>query len=404
MVSKNNKVIVCQHGARRRYAVPRMLYNNDRLEHFYTDSNSGSKLGCAASLLGRFAPKSIQRLGNRYINGISKSLINSSDVMYILELIQSLFMRKPKDIYLFLQRHKVLSNRMISWGLMESRIVYSMYHENLDFVRWSKSQGAKTVVDVYISPTTDIVMYNEYKKYPEWHLDKKRNLRSIEVELWKETANLADILICPSEWVANGVRQLTPESSHKIRIVPYGCSIDYQGRTNKPIVGRILFAGGDALRKGLNHLALAATILKNELPELDFRVAGAIDSNITQMESCKDLNFLGKLSSSQMKEEFLSADLFVLPSLSEGFAGVVAESIGAGCPVIVTKESGAPIENNREGMIISSRSHSELVESIRKIVTDRNLRNYYSDNCLKQVDFYSEREWAKRLIRVLDEL
>ena len=78
--------------------------------------------------------------------------------------------------------------------------------------------------------------------------------------MWAEVAGLADILLCPSEWVATGVRELSPEHADKIRIVPYGCSINYEGRLNQPVRGRVLFAGSDIVRKGIQDLAEAATL------------------------------------------------------------------------------------------------------------------------------------------------
>jgi glycosyltransferase involved in cell wall biosynthesis len=136
-----------------------------------------------------------------------------------------------------------------------------------------------------------------------------------------------------------------------------------------------LFAGGDALRKGLHYLGEAASLLKKEISELDVRVAGALPDKVTQHTICKDLHFLGKLTSEQMKEEYLSADCFVLPSLSEGFAGVVAEAIGAGCPVVVTKESGSPVVHEREGLVIPSKNPQAIADAITRIVSDRDFRS-----------------------------
>lgn len=398
------KVIVCQHGSRHRYATPRMFERLGMLEALYTDSYAQSALGKIAIKLGKFAPASLQRLTGRCITGIPKEKIQTTDHMFAIELLQSIIRRKPSGIQLFLQRHQVLSKQMKEWGVREANVVYSMYHENLDFIKWAKSKGAMSVVDVFISPATDLVMESEILKLPEWNYANNKQSKKLELQLWNETAEIADLLICPSEWVAEGVRKITPEASDKIRIVPYGCSMDYQGHTNKPVKERVLFAGGDALRKGLYYLAEAATELKKCFPDLDVRIAGALPISVTEHSICKDLHFLGKLTSEQMKQEFLSADVFVLPSLSEGFAGVVAESIGAGCPVIVTKEAGSPIVHEREGLIIPSKSSNALVEAIERLVSDRNFREQCSTACLEQRCFYSEAEWEKRLVRCIEEI
>jgi glycosyltransferase involved in cell wall biosynthesis len=139
------------------------------------------------------------------------------------------------------------------------------------------------------------------------------------------------------------------------------------------------------------------------MPELEVRVAGAMPAVVQNHPVCKDLNFLGQLGVVQMENEFLSADVLVLPALSEGFAGVVAEAIGAGCPVIVTKEAGSPIVHGREGLIVPSRDAGALAEAMQRIVTDRPLREHCAAECLKQIPYYDEAKWRERLVDVLQE-
>ena len=259
------------------------------------------------------------------------------------------------------------------------------------------------MVDVFINPITDQIIKQEIVSFPDWASATDSCEMEFESKLWEETVFLADLLICPSEWVAEGVRSLSPDVAAKIRVIPYGCSMDYQGHVNKPVKGRILFAGRDPLRKGLHYLAQATSRLRSSIPELDVRVAGNLLENIVEHPMCKNLNFLGQLNGEQMKNEYLSADALVLPALSEGFAGVVAEAIGAGCPVIVTREAGSPIVHEREGLIIPVRDVDALVAAIRRMVMDRTFREQCSSECLQQVPFYSEKAWQDRLVSAIRE-
>lgn len=400
-VQKNlPKVLVCQHGARHRYAIPRMLNRAGMLNAFYTDSSAESLIGKCVKLLGPEAPRPWRSFSRWDIRGVPRGKVFSTDRSFFIELIQKIFCVQKNGIQLYHQRHRVLSVRMKKWGLQGSNIIYSMYHENLDFVRWAKDQGALSVVDVFISPKTDQIMEKERAAFPEWSDTADPDELEFERKLWDETVSMADLLICPSKWVAEGVRATSPVAATKIKVVPYGCSIDFKGRLNKPIKGRILFAGRDPLRKGLHYLAQAATQLKGIIPELDVRVAGVPDS-VEKIPLCKDLNFLGQLDGDQMKEEYLSADVLVLPALSEGFAGVVAESIGAGCPVIVTREAGSPVIHEREGLIVASMDVDALVSAILRMVTDRSFRDQCATECLRQIPFYTEEAWKDRLVSAI---
>ncbi len=402
-VKNRPKILVCQHGARRRYAMPRMIHDAGMLSALYTDSSAESPIGKVVKLLGDSAPEAWKNYSRWDLQGIPHQKIYSSDRSVYLELFQKILLSSKSGIQLYHQRHKVLSARMKRWGLQGADVVYTMYHENLDFVRWAKAQGAFSVVDVFISPITDQIMEQEVALYPEWMDMVEPYIIEFERRLWEETVSLADLLLCPSEWVAEGVRAITPGVANKVRVVPYGCSINYRGRINQPVEGRLLFAGRDPLRKGLQYLAQAATKLKDELPGLDFRIAGNLPDAVRNDPLCKDLNFLGQLDGGEMQEEFLSADMLVLPALSEGFAGVVAEAIGAGCPVIVTQEAGSPIIPGREGLVVSSRDAQALAEAIRFMVTDRKFRDNCARECLGQVDFYSEKVWQERLCQTIQE-
>lgn len=91
-------------------------------------------------------------------------------------------------------------------------------------------------------------------------------------------------------------------------------------------------------------------------------------------------------------------------SLVEGSAGVVAEAIGAGCPVIVTNEAGSPIVYEREGLVVLSRDPLAIADAIRRMINDRAFRGQCAQRSLNQGSFYSEKEWSKRLHKAINEV
>lgn len=146
---KPPQVLLCQFGARRRYVVPALLEQADMLAGLYTDSSAMSHVGKAAKLFENLMPSSLKRLARREIKGVSASRVFSSDAPLLVETAQTILGRRKRGMSLYMQRHNILSKRMMKRGLQNADIVYSMYYENLSFVRWAKSQGLKSVVDVY---------------------------------------------------------------------------------------------------------------------------------------------------------------------------------------------------------------------------------------------------------------
>ena len=166
--------------------------------------------------------------------------------------------------------------------------------------------------------------------------------------------------------------------------------------------GRIFWAGSDPLIKGLKYYALASTHLSAKHPELDFRVAGIVDRKIRNLSECRNLHFLGRLSKEEMQDEFLQADMFVFPTFAEGLAGVVLESLAAGCPVVTTVCSGIDnMHSYNNGVIVPTGDFAAIADAIERLYLDRQLRQDISDASLTLASFYTLDAWRHRLMNIL---
>lgn len=68
----------------------------------------------------------------------------------------------------------------------------------------------------------------------------------------------------------------------------------------------------------------------------------------------------------------VAADLFVLPSLSEGFPFVLLEALAMGCPVVASRVNGVPelIEDRKTGLLVPARDPQALARAIRDMLSD----------------------------------
>ena len=123
--------------------------------------------------------------------------------------------------------------------------------------------------------------------------------------------------------------------------------------------------------KGMHYLLQALPKLIGKYPDLVIYVAG---NDITKTDTIIDklklssyglylkrminmyglnkyIHFLGKLDASQMKHQYLSANVFVSPSLIENSSNSIGEAMLIGCPVVCSNVGGVSsiIENNIEG-------------------------------------------------------
>lgn len=178
--------------------------------------------------------------------------------------------------------------------------------------------------------------YRSWKKRLAWNLYQARDLRTaslLHATSEEEARNLRALgLQQPIAVIPNGV-ELMPHQSAKIKR-PSGAM-----RT-------VLFLSRIHPKKGITNLVKAW----DRLRPVGWRVLIAgpdegghkkqVEAAIRDSGLQHDFSFVGHVDGSAKWDLYRSADLFVLPTLSENFGVVVAEALACGVPVITTK--GAP--------------------------------------------------------------
>lgn len=386
------KVIVCQRGARRRYMVATLLYRAGMLSALYTDSTESSFLGTIGKFFpGFIQPKIIKKLLNRKIIDIPKELINNSDILFWQKIL-----KQPLD----------MSKQYIKWGLKDCDAVYSFYGEDKDFLYYAKNKRKKIIVDVMSHPLMNSIYAKDFQNSKEYLFDIQELYKQNEEQIKhsKEIFDMADYLIVPSNWIRDGVLEISSKLEKKIVKIPYGSSIDYTNKEPKTKLGRIIFVGHGIFTKGLHHLSEKAKQIKSMIPYAELRIIGVTKDDGQVLKNHEILNFIGNVPLNQMSEEYLLADVLVMPSLSEGQSGAVLEALAAGVPVVITKQSGIDITHGKEGYQYDSKEYDCLPKLLSDIISNRELRNEMSRNAKEFAKDFSMEHWQKRLVNFLNSI
>lgn len=396
------KAIVIQMGARHRYAIPRLLHAAGRLEMLYTDSNGSYGLGRLLSLSPpALLPRAARRLCQRKISGLPDSVVKTTDLLLPLHPLFRYFSASAFEGNV--KQDRVFSNVLARWGLGQSTIIYSMFGEGWSFIEAAKERGIAIVLDMFVNPITHRIVENERRMFPDWETPSKEDFAQLESDVNKRIA-LADMLLCPADAVADGMRHYSAFDSEKIRIVPYGFASDARPLGVTPVPRRILFGGSATLRKGIHYFARAAELLSQDAGGYEFRVAGPVTANIKGKAECGHLKFLGPLSRKDFLAELEAADIFVLPTLAEGSASVIYEALAFGVPVVTTRSAGSVITDGNEGRIVPERDSYALADAIRQISEHRELRDAMGRAALVTASEFSEAKWGERLIAALQSI
>jgi glycosyltransferase involved in cell wall biosynthesis len=94
----------------------------------------------------------------------------------------------------------------------------------------------------------------------------------------------------------------------------------------------------------------------------------------------KKVDFLGYLTADELVELYNQTEIFVLPSLWEGFPKVLLEAMSCGCKVICTKVDGAvKVLNKDYKYFIKSKDSKGIIEALLRIIKDKYHHNIQSD-------------------------
>lgn len=104
------------------------------------------------------------------------------------------------------------------------------------------------------------------------------------------------------------------------------------------------------------------------------------------------------LPQKKLIEFYCGSDLFVFPTLYEGFGLPVLEAMACGCPVLTSDTSSLPEVAGDAGIMVNPLSIEEISQAIYKIITNENLRNQMIQKGLKRAKLFS---WEKTALGTL---
>ena len=301
-----------------------------------------------------------------------------------------------------------LSNAMAKRGFGGATHLYSMLGETRGLMVAAKTRGIVIVLECYILPNADKIVAAEQARFPDWERMENQPVAPDENDehekYWKleNFWSLPDFIIAPSEAVRDDVMKISGIPAERIAVVPYGVNASWLDLDSRPVPRRVLFVGTADLRKGIHYLAAAAEKLAAKNIHCEFRVAGNVPPQIARRPDCRLLNFLGRVPRERIAEEYLLADVFVLPSLAEGSAEATYEALASGLPVITTRAAGSVVRDGIEGRIVPERDASALADAIEELVGNRALRDQMALAARERARDYTWEKYGGRLISALN--
>ena len=114
----------------------------------------------------------------------------------------------------------------------------------------------------------------------------------------------------------------------------------------------------------------AIKLLKNE--PVDFTFAGPIGVRIPEeISRLQNVRFLGPVDKAAAEALYRESDVFLFPTLSDGFGLTQLEAVGHGLPVIASRNCGAVVEHGVSGVVLPEVSPEIIADEIMKLANNR---------------------------------
>lgn len=325
-------------------------------------------------------------LGNYSRNLLSALYFSYPDFRYILytpEINRNLFkltgknfeLRKPLKAF-----HRIFPSVWRSFAISgefkkdKLDVYHGLSHELPSGIEKS---GVKSVVTIH-----DLI----FIRYPVLYSTIDRY---IYMKKFRSACRRADKIIAVSRQTADDIIKYFGTDPARIEVVYQSCNpgfmvgnIDEKKKISVRNKYRlpeqyILNVGNIEERKNSLTLIKAVHSAKIDIPVVIIgrktkyyqRIRKYIDNN-----RLKNIHFLDTIGNEELPSIYQMADIFVYPSLFEGFGIPIIESLFSGTPVITSKggcfhEAGGP-----GSIYIDSLDHEELAVAIEKVLTDSALR------------------------------
>lgn len=225
------------------------------------------------------------------------------------------------------------------------------------------------------------ILLEETEREPEWAMTLHGTLDSPQKTARKDAElHQADLVIVASTFTRRTLEQ-APDFRGTVMTIPYGApALDLSPGQPAPPRGRgdklrVLFVGSLGQRKGLSYLfravrSLGAGVELTVIGSRPLVECPALDREL------RAVRWIPTCTHREVLAEMAAHDVFVFPSLFEGFGLVLLEAMAMGLPIITTPNTAGPdlITDGLEGFIVPIRSDQAIAERLDLLRRNPDLR------------------------------
>lgn len=390
MNSSNDRWLVCQIGAREHYSIARALHLHNVPVTLLTDFWSGGRSWGVPS-----------RLSQRYHADLAEADVCGFNAAYLRFVASAKIKRLQHWDWIIAQNHWFEARAAKQLSLQCQRdaapdVVFAYSYAARSIFQTAKQNGCTTLLG-QIDPGP-VEMRLVRRLHEQAGCEPLREPPPSYWDQWREECELADGIIVNSSWSRDALMD-EGIAAEKITIIPlaYEASEDrsmsqrqYPVKFTAETPLTVLFLGQVNRRKGAAELLGAVEAMAGEA--VRWTVVGPGDEGLLAgFRRAPSTTVVGPVTRVDAARYYQDADVFILPTHSDGFALTQLEAASYGLPVIASRFCGDVVTHDHNGTVINEVTTEEIVESVRSLLTDPAkltgmARNQANSRCLTLAD------------------
>ncbi|AFY74463.1 glycosyltransferase [Synechococcus sp. PCC 7502] len=383
MIRGSKTWICCQIGAREHYSIPRALQQDGKLACLITDA-----WVTPSSPLNILAPSGLKERFHKDLAQVPVYAFNNSLISFEIaqKLRKCIGWEQTIARNHWFQKEAIKKLTQLAKQFTTPPILFSYSYAALELFKFARQQGWTTVLG-QIDPgiEEERIVTQEYESHPQY----RGNWQPAPAKYWQdwqEECSLANVIIVNSHWS----RQLLEKAgieSQKIQIVPLiytppeevnNFSRTYPESFTQERPLRVLFLGQVILRKGIASV-LSSIKLLTGLP-IEFWIIGSQQIEIPPyFKTHLQIRWVGHINRSETAQYYQLADIFLFPTLSDGFGLTQLEAQAWKLPIVASRYCGDVVLDGVNGWLLNEVSAEAIADQLKSILQSPQCLNEFSN-------------------------
>ncbi len=234
------------------------------------------------------------------------------------------------------------------------------------------------------------------------------------------SARRARRVIAISNSTKHDITRLLNVPEGKVDVVPCGVDDDFRPIEDKGLLDgfrskrglprqMILFVGTIEPRKNLTTLLRSYALLRQRIQAPPLVIGGPkgwhheeVFTQAQELSLQEQVLFPGYIPREELPLWYNAADLFIYPSLYEGFGLPPLEAMACGTPVVTSNTSSLPEVVNDAGILVNPDGVEEMAGAMQRLLSDAELRAEMTTRGLSRARTFSWRRAATETVQVYD--